>query len=83
MSAITCGLFSVFRCHLIYLLLLDCNDVGLSTPCLLRGYWRVPLDDMSVYYVYKCDVSENCLGGCAFNQSCKEAIDQSSPTCGE
>jgi hypothetical protein len=75
----------------------DCNDVGLSVPCLLPGFWRPPGEAQQqeekglggggglgyVYSVYGCDVFENCVGGCVFNESCKSGVSQSSPTCGE
>ena len=64
----------------------DCNDVGMATPCLLPGYWRPPGEaaegEGGGYTVYACDVSENCVGGCVFNHSCKTGVAQASPTCG-
>lgn len=66
------------------MLISDCNDVGLSVPCLLPGYWRPPQEAVNgdTYTVYVCDVDENCIGGCAFNESCKSGVEQTSPTCG-
>jgi hypothetical protein len=62
----------------------DCNDVGITVPCLLPGYWRPPDEaiDSSTYTVYTCDVTANCIGGCMFNESCAPGVDQTSPTCG-
>mmetsp|Transcript_8290 Transcript_8290/g.14047 ORF Transcript_8290/g.14047 Transcript_8290/m.14047 type:complete len:880 (-) Transcript_8290:196-2835(-) len=63
---------------------MDCNDVGISVPCLLPGYWRPPEEAVEglTYTVFRCDVTINCIGGCVFNESCAHGVDQTSPTCG-
>lgn len=66
----------------------DCNDVGITIPCILKGYWRAQpksTSDMSnfkKYPIYTCDFSEICHGGCQLNQSCQNDRKQSSPVCG-
>jgi hypothetical protein len=66
----------------------DCNDVGITIPCILEGYWRAQpsdpndLSNFKKYSIYICDYSEVCRGGCQLNQSCRHDRKQSSPVCG-
>lgn len=77
----------VFLIFLTYVIicLADCNDVGISVPCLLPGFWRPPEEAVEglTYTVFRCDVTINCIGGCVFNASCAHGVDQTSPTCGK
>ena len=65
----------------------DCNNIGISVPCILPGYWRddAPtgaLGDFTAYAIYTCDIKDACLGGCYLNKSCAEGRQHTSPTCG-
>jgi hypothetical protein len=66
----------------------DCNDVGITIPCILKGYWRaqppnpIDLSNFKKYPIYICDFSIVCHGGCQLNQTCQHDRKQSSPVCG-
>lgn len=65
----------------------DCNDVGITVPCVLPGFWRdAPPDDslgdFDAYPIYSCDIYDACLGGCDLTASCAEGRLHLSPTCG-
>jgi hypothetical protein len=46
----------------------SCNNINVSRPCILPGYWRdIPLmeengGDYVNYPVYQCDYASNCIG---------------------
>ncbi len=65
----------------------DCNDRGVSIPCVLPEYWRPepPADqmgDFNKYKIFRCDITQRCLGGCQLNSTCDSNIDPTSPVCG-
>lgn len=66
----------------------DCNDVGISVPCISRGFWRaIPsndynLGDFSLYPVFSCDIPEGCVSGCELSEICAVGRVATSVTCG-
>jgi hypothetical protein len=65
----------------------DCDDVGIVVPCILKGYWRPqpPVGeegDFGKWSVFRCDVTERCLGGCDLSATCAANVLQTSPVCG-
>jgi hypothetical protein len=64
----------------------DCNDVGIVVPCVLPGYWRPEPPageegDFSKWEVFRCDMTNRCLGGCQLNATCAMNVKQDSPVC--
>jgi hypothetical protein len=61
--------------------------VGIVVPCILQGYWRPQPPageegDFGKWSVFRCDVSQRCLGGCVLNMTCTANVLQTSPVCG-
>jgi hypothetical protein len=65
----------------------DCNNVGITVPCILKGYWRPQPPageegDFGKWSVFRCDVAKRCLGGCDLGATCAENVQQTSSVCG-
>ena len=66
----------------------DCNNVGITIPCVLKGYWRdkpkteEEMGDFHKYKIHSCDLEAACAGGCLLNESCHNDRRQSSVMCG-
>jgi hypothetical protein len=66
----------------------DCNNVGITVPCISKGYWRAQpensndLGDFHKYKVYSCDITEGCISGCQLNETCAAGREGTSVTCG-
>jgi hypothetical protein len=67
----------------------DCNDVGISIPCVLENYWRdqpkseADMGNFKKYKIYSCDIENVCKGGCILNATCHKNRRQTSVMCGE
>ena len=66
----------------------DCQDVGITVPCILADYWRAEpatpeqQGDFAAFAVYSCHDGGICLGGCDLNATCDPTRAHQSPICG-
>ena len=65
----------------------DCEDIAISVPCVLPGYWRPQPPsgqegNFDKYEIFECDRADRCNGGCNLNATCADDFKQDSPVCG-